>query len=235
MKILVVNPNSTSSMTESIGNAARRVARPGTRIIAAGSRTGPASIQGFHDGAICLPGLMEQVERHKSVDGIVIACFDDTGLDAVRCMVKTPVVGIGQSACLAASMLCNKFTVITTLSLSVPVLEANLARYGLASRCAKVRATGIPVLELEAMGAATMDGIRRAIELALDLDRSDAIVLGCAGMADLADQLTREFGLPVIDGLGCAVTFAEALIAAGLSTSKAGAYGFPAASLAATG
>lgn len=229
MELLVVNPNSTSSMTEKIEHAARRVARSGTRVVAVGSATGPASIQGFHDGATCLPGLLEQIERHKSADGIVIACFDDTGLDAVRCMVEAPVVGIGGSACLAASMLSNKFTVITTLSRSVPVLEFNLVRYGLESRCAGVRATDVPVLELERNCPTTVDRIRRVIELAIKEDQSDAIVLGCAGMTDLAEELTLEFGLPVIEGLGCAVAFVEALVAAKLRTSKAGAYGYPTA------
>ncbi len=227
MKLLVANPNSTVSITEKIARAARRVARPDTHIIAVGSASGPASIQGFYDGAACLSGLLEQVERHQCVDGIVIACFDDTGLDAVRCMVEVPVIGIGESACHAASMLSNKFTVITTLSRSVPVLENNLVRSGLASRCARVRATDIPVLELENIDSTTMDTIRRTVELAIEEDHSDAIVLGCAGMTDLAARLTDEFGLPVVDGLSCAVTFAEALFAANLRTSKVGAYGFP--------
>ena len=228
MKLLVANPNSTATMTEKIERASRRVARPDTRIVAVGSLNGPPSIQGFFDGAACLSGLLDQVRRHNSVDGIVIACFDDTGLDAVRCLVEAPVVGIGESACHAASMLSNKFTVITTLSRSVPVLEANLTRYGLASRCARIRATDIPVLRLEKKDPDTMEKIRREIELSIREDQSDAVVLGCAGMTDLAAQLSGEFGLPVIDGLSCAVTFAEALVAANLRTSKIGAYGFPA-------
>lgn len=225
MELLVVNPNSTASMTGRIDRAAKRVARPGTRIVAVGSSFGPPSIQGFYDGAICLSGLLQQVELHNHVDGVVIACFDDTGLDAARCMVDAPVLGIGQSAYSVASMLSNKFTVITTLSRSVPVLEFNLQRYGLAARCARVRATDIPVLELEDMTPETMHSMRRVVEVAIREDKSDAIVLGCAGMTDMADQLSSEFGLPVIDGLSCAVTLAEALVSAGLHTSKAGAYG----------
>ena len=225
MELLVVNPNSTASMTGRIDRAAKRVARPGTRIVSVGSSSGPPSIQGFYDGAICLSGLLQQIELQRHVDGIVIACFDDTGLDAARCMVDAPVLGIGQSACSVASMLSNKFTVITTLSRSVPVLEANLQRYGLASRCAKVRATDIPVLELEDMTPETMHAIRRVVEVAICEDKSDAIVLGCAGMTDLVEQLSSEFGLPIIDGLSCAVALAEALVAVGLRTSKSGAYG----------
>ncbi|MCY4462239.1 MAG: aspartate/glutamate racemase family protein [Albidovulum sp.] len=227
MELLAINPNSTVSMTEKIDRAARRVARHDTRIVAVGSSSGPASIQGYYDGAACLSGLLEQVELHKEADGIVIACFDDTGLDAVRCMVRAPVVGIGEAAYYAAGILGNRFTVVTTLARSVPILEANLVKYGLASRCARVRATDIPVLQLEKRTPETMETIRRVIQVAIDEDRSDAIVLGCAGMTDLMDQLSLEFGLPVIDGLSCAVTFVEALVAANMRTSKIGAYGFP--------
>ncbi len=225
MDLLVVNPNSTASMTEAIDRAAKRAARPGTRILTVGSESGPPSIQGYYDGALCLAGMLEQIERHRHVDGIVISCFDDTGLDAVRCMVDAPVLGIGQSACYAARMLSNRFTVITTLSRSVPVLESNLLRYGITSRCARVRATDIPVLELENMSSAAMATMRRVIEAGIQEDQSDAIVLGCAGMTDLTLQLSDEFGLPVIDGLSCAVAMAEALVTAGLHTSKVGAYG----------
>lgn len=224
MKILVVNPNTTSSMTAKIATAARAVARPDTEIVAANSQNGPASIQGFLDIAICVPGLLEEVKRHPDVDAIVIACFDDTGLDAVRCIASVPVLGIGEAAYHAASMIAAKFSVVTTMSRSVPGLENNLARYGLAQKCVRVRATDIPVLKLEEGDPKTLDKIRLEIRNAIEHDHAEAIVLGCAGMADLMAQLSHEFGLPVIDGVGAGVALAEALVNSGLTTSKIGAY-----------
>lgn len=224
MKILVINPNTTASMTAKIGAAARAAARPDTEIVATNSQSGPASIQGFLDVATCVPGLLEEVARHSDVDAIVIACFDDTGLDAVRTLVSVPVLGIGEAAYHAASMIANKFSVITTLSRSVPGLESNLMRYGLAQKCGRVRATDIPVLKLEEGDPATLAKIRSEIGEAIEQDQAEAIVLGCAGMADLMAQLSAEFGLPVIDGVAAGVTFAEALVNNHLSTSKIGAY-----------
>ena len=224
MKILVVNPNTTASMTAKIAAAARAVARPDTEIIATNSQDGPASIQGFLDVAKCVPGLLDEVSRHTDVDAIVLACFDDTGLDAVRTLVSVPVLGIGEAAYHAASMIANKFSVITTLSRSVPGLENNLLRYGLAQKCVRVRATDIPVLKLEEGDPATLFKIRSEIREAIDLDKAEAIVLGCAGMADLMARLSDEFGLPVIDGVAAGVTFAEALANNRLRTSKIGAY-----------
>ena len=224
MKILVINPNTTTSMTDKIAKAARAVACPDTEIVAASSQDGPASIQGFLDVATCVPGLLNEVIQHKEVDAIVIACFDDTGLDAVRSLVSVPVLGIGEAAYHAASMIANKFSVITTLSRSVPGLENNLLRYGLAQKCACVRATEIPVLKLEEGDPATLDKIRLEIHASINEDKAEAIVLGCAGMADLMAQLSEEFGLPVIEGVSAGVTFAEALVNNSLRTSKIGAY-----------
>lgn len=224
MKILVVNPNTTASMTEKIAVAARNIARPDTQIVASNPQNGPASIQGFLDVATCIPGLLDEVRKHADVDAIVVACFDDTGVDAVRCLVDVPVLGIGEAAYHAASMVANKFSVITTLSRSVPGLENNLMRYGLAQKCAKVRATDIPVLKLEEGDPGTIAKIRAEIKDAIAQDKAEAIILGCAGMADLMQMLSDEFGMPVIDGVASAVCMAEALVAAGLKTSKIGAY-----------
>lgn len=224
MKILVINPNTTTSMTDKIAIAARAVARPDTQIIATNSQDGPASIQGFLDVATCIPGLLAEVARHSDIDAIVIACFDDTGVDAVRTLVDVPVLGIGEAAYHAASMIANKFSVITTLSRSVPGLENNLMRYGLAQKCARVRATDIPVLKLEEGDPATLSKIKSEIRTSIAQDNTEAIVLGCAGMADLMAQLSDEFGLPVIDGVAAGVTFAEALVNNRLRTSKIGAY-----------
>ena len=224
MKILVVNPNTTASMTAKIDIAAQAVARPDTQIVAATSQSGPASIQGFLDVATCTPGLLDEIKRHPDIDAIVIACFDDTSVDAVRCLVDVPVLGIGEAAYHAASMLATKFSVITTLSRSVSGLENNLMRYGLAQKCTNVRATDIPVLKLEEGDPSTLIKIRAEIKEAIAQDHAEAIVLGCAGMADLMQMLSDEFGVPVIDGVASAVCMAEALVAAGLKTSKIGAY-----------
>lgn len=224
MKLLVVNPNTTQSMTRKIEAVARAAAHPETEIIATNSKNGPASIQGYLDVSTCVPGLLSEVSLHPDVDAIVVACFDDTGVDAVRCLTTAPVIGVGEAAYHAAAMISPKFSVITTMSRSLPGLEANLMRYGLDRRCVRVRATDVPVLKLEEMDPETLDKIRVEVKRAIEQDRAEAIVLGCAGMSDLMTQLSHEFGVPVVDGVACAVTFAEALVKANLSTSKSCSY-----------
>ena len=125
MRILIVNPNTTPSMTEKVGGAARRVASPATEITAVNPSMGPASIEGYYDEAFSVPGLLEEIRRGEAAgyDGYVIACFDDTGLDAARALAAVPVVGICEAAMHVAPMLGGRFSVVTTLARSVPALQ----------------------------------------------------------------------------------------------------------------
>lgn len=227
MRILVVNPNTTASMTEKIGAAARRVASVGTEIVAVNPLLGPASIEGFYDEAMSLAGMLDVIRKASGYDAVVIACFDDTGLDAARCLTEKPVIGIGEAAYHMASMISNKFSVVTTLARSVPALEHNLHRYGLIARCARVRSSEVAVLELEHPGSDACNRISAEIGRAVTEDRAEAIVLGCAGMTDLADALAVEHGLPVLDGVTCAVGLAEAMVKLRLGTSRIGGYSPP--------
>ena len=224
MRILVLNPNTTASMTDKIGAAARRIASPGTTIVAMNPTSGPASIEGFYDEAISLSGLLAVIRDTPDVDAVVIACFDDTGLDAARCLTDKPVIGIGEAAYHMASMIANKFSVVTTLARSVPALEHNLHRYGLWARCARVRSSEVAVLELEEPGSNASVRIGQEIARAITEDRAEAIVLGCAGMTDLTERLSAEHGIPVLDGVSCAVTLCESLVQLGLRTSRLGGY-----------
>ncbi len=147
MRIVIVNPNTTHAMTETIAAAAREAASSITEIVAVQPSSGPASIEGVYDGALAVPGVIEEIFRAEASGGAaayIIACFDDTGLDAARSAAIAPVIGIGEAAFHVASLVASRFTVITTLSRSVPIIERNLAISGLAARCARVRAHGHP-------------------------------------------------------------------------------------------
>lgn len=226
MRVLIINPNTTASMTEKIGIAAREVAGAGTEIVARNPATGPASIQGPEDGEAALPGLFAEIDKSNAedFDAIIIACFDDTGLYEARGRTTRPVIGIGEAGYHAATLVAGRFSVVTTLSVSVPVIEDNIRLYGFDARCARVRASEVPVLELERPGSDAFRTISLEIATALSHDDADAIVLGCAGMADLAHRLSQEHGVPVIDGVAAAVKLAEMLKALGTVTSQKGLF-----------
>jgi allantoin racemase len=227
MRIHVINPNTTRSMTLKIGAAAKAAASPGVEVTSVNPDSGPASIEGYFDEAFSVPGLIEEIGKARNADAFVIACFDDTGLEAARCATLAPVIGIGEAAFHMASLIAAKFSVVTTLSRSIIPIEHNLAKYGLISRCARVRAAEVSVLALEEPGSDARRLIEQEIERALAEDGAEAIVLGCAGMTDLARDLGRKVGVPVLDGVACAVGLAESLVRLGLQTSKHRTYAAP--------
>jgi allantoin racemase len=224
-KILIVNPNTTASMTETIATAARAAAAAGTEILAITSAMGPASIEGFYDEAFAVPGLIQALQNAPDADAAIIACFDDTGLDAARSAARYPVVGICEAALVTAGQIAKRIGIVTTLPRSIVPLEELVRRYGFAER-AMVTACNVPVLDLEKSGSGAREKLETEIALALDKG-ADAIVLGCAGMADLAQALSKKFEVPVVDGVAASVKQAEALSALKLKTSRRGAYASP--------
>jgi len=224
-KILIVNPNTTASMTATIAEAARVVAASGTEIVAVTSAMGPASIEGFYDEAFAVPGLIHALQNAPDADAAIIACFDDTGLDAARTAAHYPVVGICEAALVTAGQIAKRIGIVTTLPRSIVPLEELVRRYGFSGRAA-VTACNFPVLDLEKPGSGAREKLEAEIGRVLDKG-ADAIVLGCAGMADLALALSKKFDVPVVDGVAAAVKQAEALAVLKLMTSRRGAYASP--------
>ena len=229
MKLVVINPNSTASMTDKIAAAARAVAAPGTEVEGRTAHGAPASIEGHFDEVMCAAHLLREVQEAEAqgADAIVVACFDDPAIGACREVATGPVLGICEAGVKAASMIATSFTIVTTLPRSVPVIEELVRRYGMDHQCRRVRSAEIPVLALEEPGSDARGRVRAEILRAIEEDGCEAVLLGCAGMADLTEWLSAECGIPVIDGVTAATTFAEALVRAGLRTSKIGAYARP--------
>ena len=227
MKLLLVNPNTTVSMTDKMRDAACAVASPGTDIVALTARYGPESIEGYYDEVFSIPAMLDAVKAHPDASGVVVGCFDDTGVDAARCVTSVPVIGICQAAMQVASIVSGSFTVVTTLSRSVPALEHLARRYGYSDLCRRVRASEIPVLALEDPDSGARDQLRSEVRRALDEDGCESIVLGCAGMVDMARSLSEEVGVPGVEGVTAAVKIVEGLAALGILTSKRGGYAPP--------
>ena len=227
MRLLLINPNTTESMTHQMLSAGRAVIGDNVTLEGRTAAYGPVSIEGYYDEVFSIPPTLEAISQFGEVDGVIIGCFDDTGVDAARCISDAPVVGLCQAAMQAATVVAGTFSVVTTLSRSVPALEHLAAKYGFASHCRRVRASEVPVLELEAPGSEAGVKIRAEIEAALSEDGCEAIVLGCGGMSSLARSLSDEFGVPVIEGVTAAVKLLEGLAAMGVTTSRAGGYAKP--------
>ena len=202
--IVIINPNSTVAMTQTLLDTARQM-RPDARIEGWTSHDGPPAIQGPEDGAACIPPLLRLVDKAaaRGARAIIIGCFDDTGLAQARARVACPVLGIGEAAYAQAARL-GRFSVVTTLPVSIPVLAANVAALGLSDRCARIRASGVPVLDLETDPGTAIPRVLAEVRAAVAEDDIGAIVLGCAGMVHVAEA-APDVSVPLIDGLRAAL------------------------------
>jgi len=160
-------------------------------------------------------------------DAVVQAGFGEHGREGLQELLDVPVVDITEAAGHVASLIGHRYSVVTSLDRTVPLIEARLAQAGLAARCASVRSSGLSVLELEEDPATAVKAIVREAELAVRDDRAEVICLGCGGMAGLDDAVRRATGVPVVDGVTAAVKLAESLVGLGLSTSKVRTYAPP--------
>lgn len=205
MTVIIINPNSTASMTDAMLETARRAA-PRQDFEGWTSWNGPPSIQGAADGDTATPPLLELVREasERNPDGIIVGCFDDTALQQAAAMVTCPVIGLGQSSYHYAALRNWRFSVVTTLPVSVPVLEANIQGMGLGSFVSRVRASDVPVLELESDpegSSATI--VAEALE-AQSKDDISAVILGCAGMVQVMHSVETALDIQTIDPVVCA-------------------------------
>ena len=228
MRILVVNVNTTESITETIAQQARAVASPGTEIVGLTPYFGAESVEGNFESYLAAIAVMDRVMAYdQPFDAVIQAGYGEHGREGLQELLNVPVVDITEAAASTAMFLGHAYSVVTTLDRTVPLIEDRLKLAGLYQRCASVRASGMAVLELEEDPLAAMEAIVRQAELAIREDKAEVICLGCGGMAGLDEQIRQRTGVPVVDGVTAAVTLAEALVRLGLSSSKVRTYATP--------
>ena len=229
MKINLINPNTCLGMTEKIAASARAIALATTEIIASSPTHGPESIESAFDEVIASAALLDVIKQgeEQGVDAHIIACFGDPAIDAAREIATVPVIGIAGAAFQLASLVAYRFGIVTTMTRTLPASEHLLQRYGYQHLCSGARATDIPVLDLENTSDSIYEELKQACQKSIQEDGAEAIVLGCAGMSDLASKLSLDLQVPVIDGVSAAVKLAESLYQLGLKTCKIGQYGAP--------
>jgi allantoin racemase len=220
MRIFIINPNSDPRMTALIQQSAEDYASDRFEVVCRPTPGAPLFIETYEDMLQAAPGMIQLLrENEEEFDAFVIACHSDPNLDAMKEITTKPVVGIGEASMKLASMLGHSFSVVTTMSHSIPNKEAQVKKLFLQDVLASVRAAP------EGMaGASDEEKYLCAAQMALEEDMAEVIVLGCAGMAGLDRRLTEKLGAPVLDGVVCALIIATGLAQRGISTSKVRRY-----------
>ena len=220
MELLVINPNSDAAMTAVIRQAAEAYAAGEFQVICMNTPGAPGFIDSYQDEVETAPGMTALIRKHEQqFDGFLVACMDDPNLDALKEISSKPVVGIAEAAMKIASMIGHCFSIVSTSRASVANHQVLARKYHLADQLASVRFPQSADASLS-----DEEGFFEAARSAVEDDLAEVIVLGCAGLADMARRLETRLKVPVLDGVVCGLIILSGMVKAGISTSKIGRY-----------
>ena len=214
--LIVINPNSSQTVTDGIDAAIDPLRGFGIPIRCLTLAEGPPGIESQRQADLTIAPMMALAAAQNDAAGYVIACFGDPGLHALRDQTSLPVVGIQEASVMTALTLGQRFGVIAILPPSIPRHLRAFGTMGILDRLAGDRALGLGIAELadaeKTLGAMIATGKRLR-----DEDGADVLIMGCAGMANYRAQLQTAIGLPVVEPSQAAVSMALGQISLGLS------------------
>jgi allantoin racemase len=228
MRLLLINPNITAAITESMAAEARRFASPSTEIIAVTGAFGTQYVENRVEAAIASHAVLDALAKHAAgCDAALISAFGDPGLAAAREFVDIPVVGIEESAILTAWMLGRRYSIVClTPRLRTWYIEC-AQEHGLAGRLASVRALNVPIPDITNAKEQLRDQLLKECTLAIEQDDAEVIIFGGGPIAGLARETADAIAVPCLDGVSCAVRMAEALVALNPRAPQRGSFARP--------
>lgn len=226
-KILVINPNTSLSMTEAIKGSAEKCKLADTTIDYVNPPVGPRVIETYLDEALVSVEVLRIIMAQKdNYDAFIIACGDDPGLFAARELTTKPVLAIGQTPMLLAPMLGRKFSIIGHWSGDKPRSEDKVAKYKLTDHLASIVTMDDPALQIQAESLESkMERMVAFGRKAIEEDDAEVLLFVGAAFAGMQEELSKRLGVPVLEGISCAVKVAETFIDLGLHTTRVGQYG----------
>ena len=229
MRILYLVPGSTGpgfeeSIIERRCAILQEMAAPGTIIEAKASGIGPLSIESMYDEYAVIPGAIEAIIKaeKEGIDGVIMGCAGDPGVDGAREVVSIPVIGPAQASFAIASILGRRFSIVTPVDQTIGTSFDLAVKCGYRESLASVRSAGITVLDINKDPDIAAKRSLEAARKAKDLDGADSIVLGCMslGFAGFDKEASKELGIPVINPAVASLKIIESLVGMGLSHSK---------------
>jgi Asp/Glu/hydantoin racemase len=228
MKILVINPNISESVSALIRDEAKRAASPGTEITVATAPFGVAYIETRFEaliGAYAAANLV--AERRHGHDAVIVAAFGDPGVPGIREVLDIPVVGITEAALASACLLGQRFSIVAISGRIVAWYRECMAYNGLLGRLASIRALGQPLKDIGSVQTDYARQLRDLCTAVVEEDGADVIVLAGAPLAGLARTIMGELPVPVVEGVSSAVQHAETLVRLEPGAARAGSFAPP--------
>jgi allantoin racemase len=203
----------------------RAFASPGTTVEGldgfVGQFQSPSSIESRWEELALAQAVVEQaIEAEKrGFDAVITACLGDPGVDAAREMVRIPVIAPGETALLTARMISHHFSVITPLEETVPLAREQVHKSGLAGHVASIRPFNMDVERIRDREPATFTKLVDLARSCVEDDGAEAIVLSCASLSVLVDEVKDQISVPIIDAVRLSLRAAEMLVGSGLTHS----------------
>jgi Asp/Glu/hydantoin racemase len=228
MRLLIVNPNISDSVSALIQAEAERSASPGTQITMLTATFGVAYIETRFEALIGAYATAQlAAEHHAGHDAVIVAAFGDPGVGGLREALPMPVLGLTESALASACLLGHRFSIVA-ISQRIQawyreVVDAN----GLLGRLASIRALDRPLASIGGVQEDHATALRELCDRAVAEDGAEVIILAGAPLAGLARTLRGQLPVPVVDGVSSAVRHAETLVALSAGKAVRGSYSPP--------
>lgn len=194
-KVVMINPNSTEYITEMLAQAASEMEATGVEVQVITNHGGPPAIESDEDVANCASSMLKTLRRHPA-DAYVVGCFSDPGVGMAQEQLAAPVFGIAESSIRAALEISPRIGIIAGLEKAIPRHQIYWEKLGATTNIVDEIACGRGVLDLES--EESYQDVRTA-GTQLREAGAEAIVLGCAGMTEMADRLAQDLGIPVVE------------------------------------
>jgi len=228
LRILLLNPNTTTEITDIMLGVGQTACNPGTTLVPATALRGVPYIASRAEaqigGAVALEMLAEQ---HKDVDAAIIAAFGDPGLLPARELFDIPIVGMAEAAMLTACMLGRRFTIVTFAHALGPWYLDCVAMHGLENRCSGVHMLGDAFASVTTVRDELEERIVALANEAIRQDEADAVIFAGAPLSGLASRVRDRISVPVVDQVVAAVKQAECLVAMNPRKAKVGTFRRP--------
>jgi allantoin racemase len=163
---------------------------------------GPTSIESAVEELWCTVGSMQTAHRIGSeYDALVIGCFGDPGIRALRELLSIPVVGPAETTIHTAAMVADRFTWLTILDETIPMSHEQAHEHHLADRCVSVRSVDAPVESIDHGDDDLVERMVREGTAAVEEDGAEALFPGCMSLsfAQRHDEIEERVGVPFLD------------------------------------
>ncbi len=227
MKLLLINPNISDSVSQLIADEARRSASPGTEIEVLTAPTGVAYIETRFEAMLGAHAAAQlAAQHHEGADAVIVAAFGDPGLMALREVLPCPATGLTEAALASACLLGQRFSIVAISQRIRAWYAETVQAYGLSSRLASIRGLDEP-LDIGKVQDNQGERLVQLAERCVREDGADVIVLAGAPLAGLARSIQGRIPVPTVDGVSSAVRHAETLVKMKAGLARAGSFAPP--------